>query len=315
MTGAHSALLLPFLQTWTVRGCLPGSLTPGPRSAGEHRLIRFCRTDPRSMLTLNCTRRYFVVTKPQVLSWQCRWNWECAETGLLEESGACGLKDLPNGLLSRIVECLDLATQVSLWETDKHLCRTLNGQVKFVKNFESTSCSVPLDVRCHAEAFALCGIDLLLELPAVFDLSASRVKVTYKDGESISEMMDLQSRRSRRSFRVKYSRKDESKEIPYDEIDAEHAELLFDDLLDKLEVHKMLCKSPFNIRVQQVASRVFLESSRGSGIEQLCQCAQYCFELMCSRAWCKSVLYIAFPPPPPIQPKANGCMFLTLTML
>lgn len=71
------------------------------------------------------------------------------------ESWACGLINMPKGVLSKIAEQLDLATQVNFWATNKHLCETLEGGVQFIKDFECTACSVQLDGRCHTETFAL----------------------------------------------------------------------------------------------------------------------------------------------------------------
>ena len=126
-----------------------------------------------------------------MLSWQCRWNRECADKGLLEESGACGLKDLPKEGLIKIAECLNLATQVNLWETDKHLYRTLGGEVQFVKEFESTACSALRDHRCHTEAFALCGIKLLSKLPSFVGLQDSHVQVVYTDEQTLVDTVDI----------------------------------------------------------------------------------------------------------------------------
>lgn len=244
-----------------------------------------------------------------MLSWQCRWNCACAEEGVLEESGSCGLNDLPEEVLSKIAECLDLATQVSLWETNKHLYRTLSGQVRFVKDFDSVACSAPLDRRWHAEAFALCGIELLSHLPPFVDLQDSHVQVVYTDRQTFVtvdirylEDQTIPGLPDASLFHVKYSADTaDSPEYSDGEVDEEDS-LLFRDLCDKSEVHKLLCSAPCRDtipEVEQIASRVVLQSNFvTNGLEDLRQCAQYCFELMCSRRWC-SVLYIIFPPPFP----------------
>lgn len=103
--------------------------------------------------------------------------------------GACGLKHMPVEVLSKIAEQLDLATQVSLWQTNKYLCKSLGGEVQFVKLFDSKACSVPLDLRCSTEAFALCGIELLMNLPPAVSLSDSRVQMRYSDGHRRSRNM------------------------------------------------------------------------------------------------------------------------------
>lgn len=106
-------------------------------------------------------------------------------------SGACGVRDMPVEVLSKIAEHLDLATQVSVWQTNKHLCKSLGGEVQFVKDFESSACSVPLDLRCSAETFALCGIELLMNLPPGVSLSGSHVQMVYKDGECDTEEVNV----------------------------------------------------------------------------------------------------------------------------
>lgn len=245
------------------------------------------------------------MTKPQVL-WQCRWNCECAEKGLLEESGACGLKDLPKEVLTKIAECLDLATQVNLWETNKHLCEMLNGKVQFVKDFDSTACSVPLDYRCNAEAFALCGIELLSNLPSVAHIEGL-VEVVYTDMRSLVDTVNIRYLEAliipgipdAPMFRVEYSHRDADEE----DSDGGYEMSGFRNTCEKCWVHKLLCSAPDPdsiYEVRQIASRVILQSSLVTGgLEHLRQCAQYCYDLMCSRRWCSSVLYIIFSPPSP----------------
>lgn len=250
------------------------------------------------------------MAKPQVLYWQRRWNCECAEKGLLEESGACGLKDLPEEVLIKIAECLDLATQVNLWETNKHFCGMLNGQVQFVKDFDSTACSAPLDYRCHAEAFALCGVELLSNLPSFVHVRDSRVQVVYTDMGSLVDTIDIWYLQEQiipgipdaSLFEVEYSHKDTYEEH-FDSDSEDQDRVLFGDLYDRRGVHRLLCSAPDPNsipEVRQIASRVILQNSLVTGsLEDLKQCAQFCFELMCSRRWYKSALYVAIPPPDP----------------
>lgn len=248
------------------------------------------------------------MAKPQVLSSQCRWNCECAEKRLLEETGACGLKDLPKEVLIKIAECLDLATQVNLWATSQHICKTLQRQICFVKDFGSTACSVPLDSRCHVEAFALCGIELLLDLPSF--VQDSRVQVVYTDRISVVDTVDIWYLEDQiipglpdaLLFQVEYSQIDGC-EIHFHSDSEDQDRLLVGDLYDKRGVHRLLCTAPDPNSIPEVwriASRVILQSSLVTGsLEDLTQCAQFCFELMCSRCWCRSALYIAIPPPDP----------------
>lgn len=218
------------------------------------------------------------------------------------------MNDLPKEVLTKIAECLDLATQVNLWETNKHLCEMLNGEVQFVKDFDSTACSVPLDYRCNAEAFALCGIELLSNLPSSVQTD-SHVEVVYTDMRNSVDTIDISYLDEQiipgipnaSLFQVEYSQKD-THEVHLDDSDdsEDQDRLLFEDLCDKRGVHRLLCTAPdLNSipEVRQIASRVILQSS--GSLENLKQCAQFCFELMCSRRWYGSALYIAIPPPDP----------------
>ena len=217
--------------------------------------------------------------------------------GLLEESGAYGLKDLPKELLIKIAECLELATQVNLWETDKHLHQAMSGRVQFVKDFESAACSVPLGYRCHAETFALCGIDLLSDVPQdIYDSSFSCVLVAYTDAQYLADTvevkalggLDIAGTSGDPLFQVRYIVEAPDEEDPDEESDEED-HLLFEDVCHRSDVHKLLCSAPFPDRiyeVRQIASTLFLQSTLSdASTEDLKQCAQHCFELMCSRRW------------------------------
>lgn len=242
-----------------------------------------------------------------MLSWQRRWNRECAEKELLEKSGVRGLEDLPEEVLIKVAECLDLATQVNFWETSKHLCRTLNGRVCFVKDFE---CSASSDLRCHTEAFALCGIDLLSQLPRNLQYCMdSYVRVVYTDGHHFVDMVDIRHLEEQNvawksdgsMFRVEYITETPVIQEESDEESDEEDNVHIEHIVTKSDVHKLLCRAPSPDRipeVRQIASRLVLQSSLITGsIEDLTRCVQYCFELMCSRRWCNSNIYIAFPPP------------------
>ena len=225
---------------------------------------------------------------------------------LLEESGACGLKDLPKELLIKIAKCLELATQVNLWETNKHLHQALSGKVQFVKDFESAACSVPLSYRCHAETFALCGIDLLSDAPQdMYDSSSSCVRVVYTDALYLADTvevkflggLDVAGTSDDPLFQVRYIVEAPDEEDPDEEFDEED-HLLFEDVCHRSDVHKLLCSAPFPDRiyeVRQIASTLFLQSTLSeASTEDLNQCAQHCFELMCSRRWFDSKIYIIF---------------------
>lgn len=244
-----------------------------------------------------------------MVPWQCKWNRECVELGLLEESGAYGLKDLPKEVLNKIAECLDLATQVNLWETNKYLYRMFSGQVCFVRDFESTACSAFRGHRCHTEAFALCGIELLSHLPHFFDLQDRYVQVEYTDGDTNADTVDIRyledqniaGKSDASMFQVKYIADTPDNQEDSDGEFDEEDRLLFRDLCHKSDVHKLLCSAPSLDRlpeVQQTASKLVLQSTLVTGSrEDIIQCAQYCFELVCSRRWCQSKIFITFPPP------------------
>lgn len=74
--------------------------------------------------------------------------------------------------------------------------------------------------------------------------------------------------------------------------------LIFKKVYDKAEAHKMLCNAPFSLKIQpavdDVQSRVMLHSKLGASSEDLCCCAEYCYNMMCSRRWCRTVLYKVF---------------------
>lgn len=248
-----------------------------------------------------------------MLSWRCRWNRECADWGgLLKESGACGLKDLPKEVLIKIAECLDLATQANLWETDKHLYRTLGGEVQFVKDFESTACSALHDHGCHTEALALCGIKLLSKLPSFVSLQDSHVQVVYSDEQTLIDTVDIWYTEDQiipgipvaSLFHVEYRAYATDFELEEeDEPEEENDLLLFEDTCDVSRVHRLLWSAPSPDRipeVRQISSRLVLQSTLDTGSrEDLIQCAQYCFDLMCSRRWRQSKIFITFPFPPP----------------
>lgn len=168
---------------------------------------------------------------------------------------------MPVEVLHKIAERLDLASQVELRHTSKHLHKALQDKVQFVKSFES-ACSVPLDAtRCTAEAFALCGIELLSHLPATFDPATSQVTVVYMDEKRKTEEACIWSRHPR--FQFQFSQGSMEK---FEERNRE----VF--ICRKPEVHQMLCNAPFKMKncdVQRVAGRLVLTSRPAASMEDL----------------------------------------------
>lgn len=180
--------------------------------------------------------------------------------------------------------------------------------MQFVKDFGFAACSAPLNYRCEAEAFALCSIELLSTLPSFGHSQESRVQVVYTDLRSLVNAMDVSYLGKQtipgvpdaQMFQSEYSQRDTSEE---EDSDGGYEYSGFNDMCDKRGVHRLLCSAPDPDSipdVRQVASRVILQSSLATGsLEDLKQCAQFCFELMCSRRWYMSAIYIAIPPADP----------------
>lgn len=112
----------------------------------------------------------------------------CARFDALQETWACGLKNMPVEVLHKIAECLDLKTQVDLWMTDTYIYKAMHGRVQFVRDFGTTACSAPLDIRCKADALTLCSVELLPRLPAHV---TGDVQVAYSDGGSTLETLAI----------------------------------------------------------------------------------------------------------------------------
>lgn len=131
------------------------------------------------------------------------------------------------------------------------------------------------------------------------------MEIVYTDGQSLAESINIwytedqdiprtPGHISNAQFRVECSQKDL---CYFPEEDDDNGLLLLSELRDKHGVHQLLCSAPVMHEVRQMASRVVLASSPDCGVEGLRKCAQFCFEIMCSRPWGRSALYISIPPP------------------
>lgn len=193
---------------------------------------------------------------------------------------------LPGEILYRIASRLDLPSQVSLACTNKHNRAILQGDVQYMSWYEVDKAG--FDERVQSEAFALNGIDLLPELPLC---TAGEVAIFYDDFVQ-AEVAAITYSKGKYKYQVVNYFLDPAEE----DSDQEHEiipghtalqrgdRVLFIQKGDKDLLHRILSNAPFGINSCNELSfgaRLVLKSEKKAGFVDHCQCAQFCFDLMC----------------------------------
>ena len=207
---------------------------------------------------------------------------------------------LPEEILYKIASRLDLPSQVSLACTNKHNNAVLQGDVQYVSRFEVEKAE--FDQRVQSEAFARNSIDLLPELPLC---TAGEVAMLYDDCVQAEVAAISYSKGKYRDQVTRYflNPAEEDSDQEHEYIHGHTAlqrgdQVLFIQKGDKDVLHKILSNAPFVINgcnEPNFAARLVLKSEKKAGVMDHCQCAQFCFDLMCKMSRERSaVLYICF---------------------
>ena len=224
--------------------------------------------------------------------------------------------------LQEIALRIDLPSQASLRQVNKHFNHTLRGEWQYVKRF------APPEFlnRSQAEHFALNGIDLLPTLPDCIDQNGSQVLVLY-EGEEVSEMAcinfcngvyhikmivydNYQCDSDYDSSSDDSGDNDEHRYIKGHTSDRhlpQADKILFEKDCNKSELHKILCNAPFRLDCSNhlvrnafiggaVSVRMELHSKLEATVADLCQSASFCYKMMADNLWVHASLYIVFPP-------------------
>ncbi|DBB03301.1 TPA: hypothetical protein ACH3X3_010688 [Trebouxia sp. C0006] len=158
------------------------------------------------------------------------------------------------------------------------------------------------DERVQSEAFALNGIDLLPELPLC---TAGEVAMFYDDFVQAEVAAITYSKAKYKNQVVNYfldpaeeDSEQESENIPGHTALHRGDRDLFIQKGDKDVLHRILSNAPFGINSCNELSfgaRLVLKSEKKAGVVDHCQCAQFCFDLMCKMSREGSaVLYVCF---------------------
>ena len=207
---------------------------------------------------------------------------------------------LPGEILYLIASRLDLPSQVSLACTNKHNRAILQGDMQYMSWYEVDKAG--FDERVQSEAFALNGIDLLPELPLC---TAGEVAMFYDDFVQAEVAAITYSKAKYKNQVVNYfldpaeeDSEQESENIPGHTALHRGDRDLFIQKGDKDVLHRILSNAPFGINSCNELSfgaRLVLKSEKKAGVVDHCQCAQFCFDLMCKMSREGSaVLYVCF---------------------
>lgn len=214
-------------------------------------------------------------------------------------------------LLQLIASHLTLHTQTQLRGTNKYLHRHLKGPFSYVKEF--VPCLRYAD-NSRREAVALNGLALLPSLPPCFDPESSTVCMLYKCGTvGHREMATVWFVDG---FHIIMKEYNSMLEVPETECEdpstlfvlghdsdyhlPEPDTILFEKDVNVQELHKILSNAPFQLEphfkttFSDQAVRLLFCSKDGPSRGELCECARFCYRMLCENLWDCATLYIEF---------------------